>query len=119
MKNHGTDFLDAPAAPGRGHLGRPIKGSTNGEDLDVQSAVDFMDGATKQVFHLSKELAQFAANAQAMVNGPLKLEAIAVLIQAGGGLPRTAGGRPLPTETIIGVLEAAARLGDKFLKEKA
>ncbi len=108
MKNHGFE-IPMPR--------RPLKGSNDGE-LDIQSAVDFMDDATKQVFHLSKGLAQFAANANALVNGPLTLQAVAVLIQAGGGLPKTAGGRPLPIETIIGVLEAAARLGDKFLKPK-
>ncbi len=96
---------------------RPVKGSNDGT-LDVQSAVDFMDGASEQVFHLSKELVQFAANASALVNGPLKLEAVALLIQNGGGLPRTAGGRPLPLDVIIGVLEAAARLGDRYLKPK-
>lgn len=95
---------------------RPVKGSNDGT-LDIQSAVDYLDEATQQVFHLSKELAMFAAHAKAMVDGPLKLEAVIVLIQE--SMPRKRGGDGRQSAVLIrGVLEAAANLGTKYLKEK-
>lgn len=107
MNNHGTDFLDQPTKR------RPVNGSTDGS-LDIQSAVDFMDSASQQVFHMSKDLAMFAAHAKAMLDGGLTMEAIVALMQ--DSLPKQKNGRPQAARMIVEVLEAAANLGTKYLK---
>lgn len=97
-------------------MSKQVRGSNSVDDLDIQSAVDFMEDASKHVFHLSKELVAFAAAATAMVNGPLTMEAIVALMQASLPRKRGGGGGVIPAETIILVLEAAAGLGTKFIK---
>ncbi len=108
MKNHGFE-IPMPR--------RPLKGSNDGE-LDIQSAVDFMEGASEQVFQLSRELSMFAASAKALVEGPLTMEAVVALMQASLPRKRGGGGGVIPAETIMLVLEAAAGLGARFIKPK-
>ena len=93
---------------------RPVKGSNDGT-LDIQSVVDYLDTASEQVFHLSKEFALFSAHAKALVDGPLTLDCVIALLQ--DSLPRRSGGDGRQSKEMIRmVLEGAARLGDKYLK---
>lgn len=95
---------------------RPTRGSNDG-NMDIQSAVDFLESSDEKVLQLSKELKLFTAQAQALLNGGLTEEAVIVLLQ--GMLPKQRNGKPFAAQSIRDVLTAAGRLAEVYLKPEA
>lgn len=105
------DFvLPAHAPPPKRRRGNRIDRLSKEPGVDkpaIARAVSYLDEAAAGAVALTNEIRQLAAAAKALLDSGLTENALCLLIQ---DLGPKAHGRPIPKETILGVLKAAARV---------
>lgn len=111
MKNHGFE-LPLPK-PRRNNRHDRIERE---EGVDIGGAVSYLEEAERGAVALTHEVRKFASAAEALLDGGLTDDAVAILIQS--KMKNQRNGRPFPHETILEVLTAAARLSEHLKDTK-
>ncbi len=113
------DFADKMVAmppPRRGSRAAEVLKT---EGIDIRPALTYLAEADRGSRQMTEEITRFAHHAKALLDGPMRIESIALLIQ--DNLPVQKGGaggsRKFPIDQIIAVLQAAARLTDHLKPE--
>ncbi len=109
MQNHGFEL---PKPKVRGSRQAKI---LKEEGVDVGGAVGYLEEAERGALALTESVRRFGEAAEKLLASGLTDQAAAILVQS--LMKNQRNGRPFPTDTILEVLHAAARMSE-HLKEK-